>query len=118
VVRRFSSKEEKRRIIASVVDPRTFKDASMLGFENHLNVFHENKHGLSAALAHGLTLFLNTTAIDEHFRRFNGHTQVNATDLKQMLYPNREILIKLGEWAIAQGELTQTMIDDQVASLT
>ena len=26
----------------------------MLGFENHLNVFHEDKHGLSEALAYGL----------------------------------------------------------------
>ena len=53
----------------------------MLGFENHLNVFHQHKHGLPDNLAHGLAAFLNTTAVDEHFRRFNGHTQVNATDL-------------------------------------
>jgi len=46
VVRRFSSKEEKRRIVASVVQPDTFGDAEMLGLENHLNVYHENKHGL------------------------------------------------------------------------
>jgi adenine-specific DNA-methyltransferase len=117
VVRRFSSKEEKRRIMASVVDPEAFPDVSALGFENHLNVFHENKQGLSQTLAHGLAVFLNTTAVDENFRRFNGHTQVNATDLKRMKYPSRDNLIAIGEWAIDQDALTQSMIDAKLASL-
>lgn len=118
VVRRFSSKEEKRRIMASVVDPGAFDNAPVLGFENHLNLFHENKHGLPQALAHGLVVFLNSTAVDECFRRFSGHTQVNATDLKLMKYPSRDALIELGKWAMQRGELTQTMIDDKLGMLT
>ncbi|CAK0759679.1 Type II methyltransferase M.BsuBI [Gammaproteobacteria bacterium] len=118
VVRRFSSKEEKRRIVASVVDPGIFNDVSVLGFENHLNLFHENRHGLPQALAHGLVVFLNTTAVDENFRCFNGHTQVNATDLKLMKYPSRDILTNLGEWAMQQEEITQTMIDAKLGTLT
>jgi len=118
VVRRFSSKEEKRRIVASVVQPRTFGDTEVLGFENHLNVFHQRKKGLPEALARGLTVFLNTTAVDEHFRRFSGHTQVNATDLKRMKYPSRDALIALGEWAMRCGELTQAKIDEQLKELT
>lgn len=111
VVRRLSSKEEKRRIVASVVEPATFPNASMIAFENHLNVLHEHKHGLPEALARGLAVYLNTTAVDEYFRRFNGHTQVNATDLRRIQYPSRDVLVKLGEWAKHQGELTQSMID-------
>lgn len=118
VVRRFSSKEEKRRIVASVVDPRKFGDVPMLGFENHLNVFHENKRGLSEPLVHGLAVFLNMTAVDEHFRRFNGHTQVNATDLKLIKYPSREALIQLGAWAMQQGMLTQDQVDAKFGTLT
>ncbi len=118
VVRRFSSKEEKRRVVASFVDPSAFGVHSVLGFENHINLFHENKHGLPAALARGLVVFLNTTAVDEHFRRFNGHTQVNATDLKLMKYPSRDTLIQLGEWAMLQGILTQDLIDTKLGTLT
>ena len=118
VVRRFSSKEEKRRIIASAVDPASFGDAPALGFENHLNVFHENKRGLSESLANGLAVFLNTTVVDKAFRRFNGHTQVNATDLKTMKYPSRPALIELGKWAVKSGELTQHMIDERLGALT
>lgn len=118
LVRRFSSKEEKRRVVASVVDPSAFGDHSVLGFENHMNLFHEDKHGLPEALARGLTVFLNTTAVDEYFRRFNGHTQVNATDLKRMKYPSRDTLIQLGEWAMQQGTLTQDQIDAKLGTLT
>jgi adenine-specific DNA-methyltransferase len=117
VVRRFSSKEETRRIVASVVRPDAFSGATMLGFENHLNVFHEDKHGLPEALAYGLASFLNTTAVDDNFRRFNGHTQVNATDLRLMKYPDRNTLTALGAWAQSQGDLTQSMMDGQLQKL-
>ncbi len=118
VVRRFSSKEERRRIMASVVSPEACGESEWLGLENHLNVFHEQKHGLPEALAHGLTAFLNTSAVDEHFRRFNGHTQVNATDLKQMKYPSRSALSALGLWAMQQPTpLTQAMLDAQFNQL-
>jgi adenine-specific DNA-methyltransferase len=117
VVRRFSSKEEARRIVASVVRPDAFPGATMLGFENHLNVFHEDKHGLPESIAYGLASFLNTTAVDDNFRRFNGHTQVNATDLRLMKYPDRKTLSALGAWAQSQGALTQSMMDDQLQKL-
>lgn len=118
VVRRFSSKEEKRRIVASVVEPSVFGDMPMLGFENHLNLFHENRRGLPEALARGLAVFLNTTAVDENFRRFNGHTQVNATDLKLMKYPSRENLIELGKWVMQHAIPTQDQIDAKLGTLT
>jgi hypothetical protein len=118
VVRRFSSKEEKHRVVASVVQPNTFADTEMLGMENHLNVYHENKHGLPEALARGLAIYLSTTGVDENFRRSSGHTQVNATDLRMMKYPNRKALIDLGEWAMRGGKLTQAMIDEQLDHLS
>jgi len=114
VVRRLSAKEERRRIMASVVDPQCFLGAPRIGFENHLNVFHCHKGGLPEALAYGLSSYLNATAVDVCFRRFNGHTQVNATDLRALTYPGRQALQALGEWAMGQPELTQELIDDQL----
>lgn len=106
VVRRFSSKEEKRRIVAGIITPEAFPGVSSYGFENHLNVFHESRHGLPEALARGLAAFLNTEAVDEAFRRFNGHTQVNATDLRNMKYPSRSALIAIGEATMRGEKLT------------
>ena len=119
VVRRFSSKEERRRIVASVVDPAAFDGAPVLGFENHLNVFHDNKHGLPQALATGLAVFLNTTAVDENFRRFQwpypGKRNRSQDD---QISEDREALIGLGEWAMKSGPLTQAMIDERLGTLT
>ena len=117
VVRRFSSKEENRRIVASVIRPNDFHGYQALGFENHLNVFHNARNGLSATLAHGLTVFLNSTIVDEQFRIFNGHTQVNATDLRRMKYPSGQSLRDLGRWAMQCDVHTQDAIDEQIASL-
>lgn len=117
LVRRFSSKEERRRIFASIVKPDDFDKCAMIGFENHLNVFHQNKQGLPKALAYGLVAYLNSTPVDESFRRFNGHTQVNATDLKAMPYPDIHKLLALGEWAIACKSPDQKAIDEKVENL-
>ncbi|HVC60727.1 MAG TPA: Eco57I restriction-modification methylase domain-containing protein [Acetobacteraceae bacterium] len=113
VVRRFSSKEEKRRIIASVVDPGALP-GEVLGFENHLNVFHQGRQPLPELVARGLSVFLNGTGADRLFRRFNGHTQVNATDLRQMKYPDRDTLIKLGKWSKKNPIATQEIIDQTI----
>ena len=117
VIRRFTSKEEKRRIVPSVVAPTSFPGAEMLGFENHLNVFHEGKRGLPEEVARGLAVYLGSTAVDEHFRGFSGHTQVNATDLKLMRYPSRAALATLGAWAMSISDPSQDAIDERVSSL-
>ncbi|MGO4548089.1 Eco57I restriction-modification methylase domain-containing protein [Paenibacillus sp. 2TAB23] len=116
VVKRFSSKEEKRRIVAGVLSPQSV-DYPVVGFENGLNVLHFQKKGIQADLAFGLYAYLNSTAVDKYFRVFNGHTQVNATDLRTMKFPSREKLEKLGRWVmsysgkIEQEELNQKLED-------
>jgi adenine-specific DNA-methyltransferase len=117
VVRRFSSKEERRRVVASIVAPSALPEASAIGFENHLNVFHKNKSGLSADLAWGLFAYLNSSIVDEHFRLFNGHTQVNATDLRALPYPNLKELTVLGRWAMSARNLSQADLDERVEGL-
>jgi isopenicillin N synthase-like dioxygenase len=110
VVRRFSSKEERRRIVASVVTPELC-EAELVGFENHINVFHAGRAGLPQALAYGLAAYLNTSEIDEAFRQFNGHTQVNVTDLKALRYPSRDKLMELGGWAMEQPSFDTSACD-------
>jgi adenine-specific DNA-methyltransferase len=101
ILRRFSSKEEKRRVVAYLFDGSTLP-GEVVGFENHLNVLHKNKAGLSPEIAHGLTAYLNSQAVDDYFRTFSGHTQVNATDLRRLRYPSLEELEKLGRDELAQ----------------
>lgn len=113
ITKRFSSKEERRRVVAHVVDPRKLP-YDLYGFENHLNVIHQKKAGLTADLACGMALFLNSTIVDQHFRSFSGHTQVNATDLRSMLFPSRKTLAAFGKWAAKRDKPSQAEIDQFV----
>lgn len=94
VVKRFSAKEERRRIVASVWSP--VDNPGEVAFENHLNVFHIGGHGLDEDLAKGIAVWLNSSAIDKFFRTFSGHTQVNATDLRTLRFPTTAALRELG----------------------
>lgn len=106
LIKRFSSKEEKRRLVAGVLEPSDFAN-DLLGLENHLNFFHQRRAGLPATRARGLTRFLNSTVADRYFRQFNGHTQVNASDLRAFRYPDATTLERLGRAKLAD--------DDQIA---
>lgn len=112
LTKRFTSKEERRRLVGYLLDADDY-EADTIGIENHLNYFHRNGAGLPRELARGLYLFLNSTIVDDYFRGFSGHTQVNATDLRSMNYPNDRILRKLGE--LWESDMTQRAVDDLVS---
>ncbi|MBI3661981.1 MAG: Eco57I restriction-modification methylase domain-containing protein [Acidobacteria bacterium] len=109
LVKRFSAKEENRRIVAALFDPDRV-DAEWIGFENHVNYFHRRGGGLPRKLARGLAAFLNSTLVDLYFRQFSGHTQVNATDLRNLKYPTRSQLEALGS-RLGEAFPEQTELD-------
>jgi len=112
LTKRFTSKEERRRLVACLFDP-DLVNAEWIGFENHLNYFHASGHGLERTLAAGLSAFLNSTVVDQYFRRFSGHTQVNATDLRTLAYPDRDTLEAMGR-EMKTLDLSQAEIDQLV----
>lgn len=115
LTKRFTSKEERRRLVAAVFDPEVVR-ADKVGFENHLNYFHKNGQGLPRVLALGLAVYLNSTAVDHYFRQFSGHTQVNATDLRHIHYPSVVELEQLG--ARVNGTMpSQEIIDEMVTAI-
>jgi len=62
-----------------------------------------------------LALYLNSSLFDRHFRLVSGHTQVNATDLRKMTYPNREQLIRLGQHVqdrMPEQEMIDTILEE------
>jgi adenine-specific DNA-methyltransferase len=112
LTKRFSSKEEKKRIVAVIWNANKIKSSSV-GFENHLNYYHQQGRGLDLTLARGLAIYLNSSLVDGFFRLFNGHTQVNATDLRNLKYPSLEQLLLLGS-EIGEIFPTQREIDELV----
>ncbi|KQB83683.1 Eco57I restriction-modification methylase domain-containing protein [Corynebacterium oculi] len=108
LIKRFSAKEEKRRVVSAV-----WHSEGSVAFDNKLNYIHQDGHGLDPQIAAGLSVFLNSTRVDDYFRVFSGHTQVNATDLRQMRFPSLTQLRTLSRLALHD----QQAIDDTVESV-
>lgn len=109
LVKRFSSKEERRRVVAAVLEPADLP-SDIVAMENHVNVLHVSNRGMERDLAWGLAAYLNSTAVDLFFRQFNGHTQVNAADLDSLRYPDVQSLRALGAEA-RSVEFEQAAVD-------
>lgn len=92
LIKRFSAKEEKRRVVSAV-----WSGTEPAAFDNKTNYIHNHGQGLDPVLARGLCMWFNSTRLDDYFRVFSGHTQVNAGDLRQMKFPSFHQLIALGE---------------------
>ncbi|MBL4829122.1 MAG: Eco57I restriction-modification methylase domain-containing protein [Aliivibrio sp.] len=113
LTKRLTSKEETRRIVAGLYTA-DLSDASVVGFENKTNYFHANGQPLELDFAKGLWVYLNSNIVDQYFRQFNGHTQVNATDLRILRYPTREQLITIGQTV---EQFNQELFDEVVDNL-
>ncbi|MGI6087466.1 MAG: Eco57I restriction-modification methylase domain-containing protein [Kiritimatiellia bacterium] len=113
LTKRFTSKEERKRVVACIYSPDRVMPGPV-GFENHVNYIHANRQGLDMIIAKGLWAFLNSSALDLYFRQFNGHTQVNATDLRNIRFPTAAQLDRMGN-RIGDEILCQEQIDQIVA---
>lgn len=99
ILRRFSAKEEARRITAAVLVEGAI-DSDFIALENHLNYLYRPGGTLSSEEATGIAAFLNSSLVDRYFRITNGNTQVNATELRKLPLPPLEQLIRIGERVI------------------
>jgi adenine-specific DNA-methyltransferase len=96
LVKRFSSKEQKRRLYAAVLLESEFPYESV-GIENHVNYIHKPEGNLSVYEAYGIAGILSTRLIDNFFRSLNGNTQVNATDIRSLPLPSIEDIRRIGK---------------------
>lgn len=95
LLRRFSAKEEARRLTAAPYIAADF-DIPEVGFENHLNYIHRPSDSLSEDEAWGLAALYNSRLLDTYFRAVNGNTQVSATEIRAMPLPPNGTIIALG----------------------
>ena len=101
LMRRFSAKEEKRRLVAAPLIQGAL-NANVVGLENHLNYIRGVSRELDEELAYGLSALLNSTFLDRYFRISNGNTQVSATELRAMPLPAERDIRSIGAEAHAR----------------
>ena len=110
LIKRFTAKEERRRVVACVYDPIDGFD--FVAFENHVNVIHRDRGPLGRPEARTLAEHLNSDLVDVYFRMFSGSTQVNATDLRRLRFPDtcepqRSCLFDLNDHDPTSRQLTE-----------
>jgi adenine-specific DNA-methyltransferase len=96
LLKRFSAKEEKRRLVAGCFLKRQAA-SSYLAIENHVNYVYHADRDLTEDEVFGIAAIFNSTLIDRYFRTISGSTQVNATEIRAMNFPDLGSLARIGK---------------------
>jgi adenine-specific DNA-methyltransferase len=94
--RRFTTKEETRRLVAAPLVLGQLKTTNV-GLENHLNYMHRPGGFLSVDEVFGFSAIYNSEFFDLYFRTLNGNTQVSATELRAIPLPSLKRILIIGE---------------------
>ena len=113
LLRRFSAKEDHRRLIAAALIGEDFPYAQ-IGFENHLNFIYRKMGALDKDETVGLSALLNSAIVDRYFRIVNGNTQVNAAELRAMPLPPLNVIREIGKRILNVRDNTSDGFDDMV----
>ncbi|HYC77879.1 MAG TPA: Eco57I restriction-modification methylase domain-containing protein [Planctomycetota bacterium] len=106
LLRRFSAKEDRKRLIASVLDPSSMKTLSKgVAVENHVNVIARRDAALSSEEAFGVAAILNSSLFDRYFRILSGNTQVNAAEVRSLPFPDSRTVARIGRRMRASDRL-------------
>lgn len=96
LLRRFSAKEERRRLTASCF-LKARKPWPYLALENHVNYVYHAARELAEAEVYGLAALFNSALLDRYFRVISGNTQVNATEIRSINFPGLDRVAAIGE---------------------
>jgi adenine-specific DNA-methyltransferase len=113
LLRRFSAKEERRRLTASPLLKRD-QLGQYVALENHINYIYHSERDLTDDETHGLVALFNSVLFDRYFRTLSGNTQVNATELRSMPFPTLEHVERLGANMRSCSDLSSTTVEEMV----
>ncbi|MEF2751494.1 MAG: Eco57I restriction-modification methylase domain-containing protein [Muribaculaceae bacterium] len=106
IVKRFTSKEEKRRLQCGIYLKQKYSQFKYISTQNKVNFVKCD----SPYITYGLYVLLNSSLYDSYYRILNGSTQVNSTEINQIPIPSREVIEKMGR-ELMHHELTVVNCD-------
>ena len=105
LLRRFSTKDDKSRLIAAPYFCNFIK-SDYIGVENKVNYIYRPKGHLDRNEVVGLCALLNSVLFDSYFRIFNGNVNVSATELREIPLPPLETIKEIGDNIILSNDFS------------
>lgn len=109
-VKRFTAKEEHRRLQCGVYLARRNPEYTKISTQNKIN-FIAGIRELSECTVYGLYVLFNSTLYDRYYRILNGSTQVNSTEVNSMPVPSIEIIESMGKSLIKAHDMSEMSCD-------
>lgn len=116
LVKRLTSKEERRRVQCSLYFAEEFP-IEKIGIENHLNYVTKLNGDMNKEEMYGLFVLFNSTFIDTYYRILNGSTQVNATEVNAIPLPSLNDIKKMGKRLMEMNSITTESCDTIIKAL-
>lgn len=105
LLKRFTSKEERKRLQCAILLEEDFTSFDAISTENHLNYITKVNGAMSKEELYGLYVVLSSDYMDRYFRILNGSTQVNANEINSMPFPELSDIIQMGRKAMQYQSL-------------
>jgi adenine-specific DNA-methyltransferase len=111
LIKRFTSKEERKRLQCALLFKSDFADFRSVSTENHLNFITKVNGEMTTEEMYGLFVIINSIYMDKYFRILNGSTQVNANEINSIPFPSVADIIQLGKQAMPYQTLDEQICD-------
>lgn len=110
--KRFTAKEEKRRLQCGIYNPKEFEQYQFIATQNKIN-YVERVDGVEMDLntTYGVYALLNSSLFDRYYRILNGSTQVNSTEINRIPVPPMDLIMQIGEQLRETGDLSTESCD-------
>lgn len=114
-VKRFTAKEEHRRLQCGVYLSRKYPEYAEISTQNKINFICGMKK-LSECIVYGLYVLFNSTLYDCYYRILNGSTQVNSTEINGMPVPPIDVIEAMGKDLIRIKDMSEESCDNILRS--
>lgn len=106
-VKRFTAKEEPRRLQCGVYLSKKFPQYEKISTQNKVNFIDGLLTEMSECLVYGLYVLFNSTIYDEYYRILNGSTQVNSTEINCMPVPELNVIQEMGKKIMKSNDFSE-----------
>lgn len=117
LVKRFTSKEENRRLQSGVYLSSDLPEYEYISTQNKVNFIEGIEFDMTKEQVYGLYVIFNSTIYDQYYRILNGSTQVNSTEVNAMPIPTLAEIEQLGASLMEQNDLSVDVCDKLLGGL-